>query len=93
MYLLTKFGGHRFHRNEHFKFYINSAWIPWKKLSSPPRSAILRDFLNQEYRFTIPKTRRQLAEKREEEEEQEEKDHWVLQCVMRFTQTQLVIQL
>ena len=30
--------------------------IPLKKLNSPPRSAILRDFLNQENRFTIPDT-------------------------------------
>ena len=30
--------------------------IPQKKLNSPPRSAILRDFLNQENRFTIPDT-------------------------------------
>ena len=29
----------------------------------------------------------EIAEKREEEEEQEEKDHWLLQCVMCFTQT------
>ena len=28
-------------------------WLPRKKLKSPPRSAIWRDFQNQEYRFTI----------------------------------------
>ena len=49
---------------------------------------ILRYFLNQEYRFTIPKSRKQLAETREEEEEKE-KEQRHLQSVMRFTQTQL----
>ena len=39
-------------------------------------------FQNQKYRFTIPKSRTRLAEKREEEE------HRQLYSVLRFTQTQ-----
>ena len=55
-----------------------------KKLDSLPRSAILKDFQCQEYRFTIPKSRTRLAEKREE------KEHMQLQGLLRFTQTQRV---
>ena len=36
-------------------------------------------------RFTIPKSRIQLAEKREEEEEEEEEEDMQLQSVLRFT--------
>ena len=46
-------------------------------MNSPPRPAILRDFQNQEYQFTIPKSRTRLAEKREEGEE----EHKQLQSV------------
>ena len=55
-----------------------------QNLTSPPRSAILRNWQNQEYRFTIPKPRTWLAEKREEEEEESRQ----LQSVMRITRTQ-----
>ena len=58
--------------------------MPWKKLNSPPRTTILRNFKNQEYRFIIPKSRIRLAEKREEEED----EHRQLRSVLRFTQTQ-----
>ena len=34
-----------------------------EKQNSPPRSAILRNFQNQEYQFTIPKSQKRLAEK------------------------------
>ena len=34
-----------------------------EKLNSPPLPAILRDFQNQEYRFTIPKSWTRLAKK------------------------------
>ena len=47
-------------------------------LNSPPRSAILPGFENQEYRFTISKSRIRLVEKQEEEEE-----HTQLQSVLR----------
>ena len=56
--------------------------IPMKKLNSPPRSAILRDFQNQEYRFTIPKFLTRLAKKQEKEGEKEYKQ---LQNVMPLT--------
>ena len=56
--------------------------IPMKKLNSLPRSAILRDFQNQEYRFTIPKFLTRLAEKQEKEGEKEYKQ---LQNVMPLT--------
>ena len=45
MYLLAKFGGHK------------SSVLTWKKLNSPPRSAILRHFQNQEYGLTVRKSR------------------------------------
>ena len=48
-------------------------------------TAILIDFQNHEYRFTVPKSRTRLAEKPAEEVEQE---HRQLQRVIRFTQTQ-----
>ena len=38
-------------------------WIPWKRLNSPPRSAILRYLKIQKYRFTIPKSGIRLTEK------------------------------
>ena len=53
-----------------------------EKLNSPSRFAILRDFKNQEYQFTIPKTRIRLTEKREERE----KENMQLQSAMRFAQ-------
>ena len=69
-------------------------WAPWKNMNSPPRSAKLTGFQNQEYRLTIPNSQTRLAEKREEEEEEEEgeeeeeEQHRQLQSIMRFTQTQ-----
>ena len=36
---------------------------PWKKMNSPPWFALLRDFQNQEYRFTFLKSRTRLVEK------------------------------
>ena len=56
--MLAKFGGHRFYGNGDV-----ISRIPWKKLNSLPRTVILREFQNQEYRFTIPKSRTKLAEK------------------------------
>ena len=56
--------------------------IPRKKLNSPPRSTILKYFQNQEYHFSIPIFRTQLAEKQEEEEE----EHKELQNVLSFKQ-------
>ena len=58
-----------------------------KTLNSPPRSALLRYLLNQEYRFTIPKSRIQLTE-RQEEERNEEEEQRQLQNAMGFTQMQ-----
>ena len=49
------------------------AWIPWKKLNSITK-------------FTMPKSRTRLAEKRKEEEREQE-EHKKLQSVMCFTQT------
>ena len=46
-------------------------------------TAILRDFQNHEYRFTVPKSRARLAEKPAEGEQ----EHRQLQRVIRFTQT------
>ena len=46
-------------------------WIPWENLKSTPRSVILRDFQNQEYRFTILKSRQLQAEKKEKGDEEE----------------------
>ena len=46
--------------------------LTWKKLNSPPRSAILRDFQNQEYRLIIPKSLTRVAEKLEEKEEEKQ---------------------
>ena len=62
-------------------------------MNSPPRSAKLTGFQNQEYRLTIPNSQTRLAEKREEEEEEEEGEEEEeqprqLQSIMRFTQTQ-----
>ena len=86
---LAKFGGHKHQSLIEMEISILISiltWAPWKKLNSPPRSAILGDFQNQDYRFTIPKSRIRLAEKREEEEE----EHRQQQSVMRFKQTQKV---
>ena len=55
-------------------------------LNSPPQSAILPDFLNQEHRFTIPKSQISQAEKQEGDEYRQ----W--QSVLHFTQTQKVQQ-
>ena len=62
--------------------------ITAKKLNSSPRSAILGDFQNQEYRFTIPKSRTRLAKKRGKREE----DQRQLESVMRFRQSQLSLK-
>ena len=83
MYLPAKFGGHRSYGNGDINSYIIT-WTPWKKLNSLPQSAILRDFKNQEYRFTILKSRTRLAEKDDEEGE----EHRKLQSVLHFKQTQ-----
>ena len=56
-----------------------------KKLKSPSWSAILGNFQNQEYRFTIPKSRTRLAEKRKEGKKVERRQ---LQSVIRFMQMQ-----
>ena len=66
MDLLLEFDGHWFSGNGDTNSYIN---FYMKKLNSPPRSAILRDFQNLEYWFAIPKPRTRLAEKREGNEE------------------------
>ena len=58
-----------------------------KKWNSSPWSAILRDFQNQEYLITIPKSRTRLVKKLKEEKEEERRQ---LQCVMCFTQTQKI---
>ena len=60
-------------------------WIPWKKQNSPPLSSILRDFQNQEYRFTIQKSRIRPAKKWKEGQEEE---HRQSQSVVCFTQMQ-----
>ena len=52
-----------------------------KKLNLPLRSAILIDFQNQGYRFTVPKPQRSGEEKKEGGERQ-------LQSVIRYKQTQ-----
>ena len=56
--------------------------IPQKKLNSPPRSVILEDFQNQEYRFTIPKFLIRLAENQGKEGDEE---HRQLENVMHLT--------
>ena len=60
-------------------------WIAWKKQNSPPLSSILRDFQNQEYRFTIQKSRIRPAKKWKEGQEEE---HRQSQSVACFTQMQ-----
>ena len=40
--------------------------IQWKKLNYSPQTNIIRDLQNQEYRFTIPKSRIWLVKKQEE---------------------------
>ena len=62
--------------------------IPHKKLNSPPRSVILGDFQNQEYRFTIPKFLTRLAANEEKEGDEE---HRQLQNVMRLTVGDLLV--
>ena len=62
--------------------------IPQKKLNSSPRSVILGDFQNQEYRFTIPKFLTRLAENQEKEGDEE---HRQLQNVMRLTVGDLLV--
>ena len=59
MYLLSKFGGTGY-TNSYLNYYINTS----KKANSPPRYAILKDFQNQENRFTIPKFKTRLGKKR-----------------------------
>ena len=44
--------------------------IPRKKRNSLPRSTILRDFQNQEYRFTIPKYWARPVEKQQQQQQQ-----------------------
>ena len=51
-------------------------------MNSVPQSAILKDFQNQEYRFTIPKSRTWHAEEQEEWEEEKQA------IAKRYTQTQ-----
>ena len=53
-----------------------------KKLNLLLRSAILIDFQNQGYRFTVPKPQRSGEEKKEEGGERQ------LQSVIRYKQTQ-----
>ena len=80
MYLVAKFGGHGSYGNGNINSYINF-YTSQKKLNSPPLSAILRDFQNQEYQFPILKPRIWMAEKQIEEK------HMQLKSAMRFTQT------
>ena len=53
-----------------------------RKSYLPPQSARLRDFQNQEYRFSIPKSKRRRQKNQEEEHSQS-------QSVMRFTQMEV----
>ena len=79
MYLPAKFGSHRFYRNSDISSYINSFNTyknNFEKLNSVPRSAILRNFQNQEYQCTIRKARTRMVE---------EEEHRQWQSVTRFT--------
>ena len=76
MYLLAKFGSNRSYGDGDTNSYIIK--------NSPSRPAILGDFQNQEYRFTIPKSLTWLAEKQEKEEYRQ------LQSAIRLAQTQCV---
>ena len=85
MYLFAKFGGHNSYENEDINSYVNSYMTTSEKARLTASICILWRFQNQEYQFTIPKSRTWLAEK---EQQKEEKDHWQLQSVMNFRQTQ-----
>ena len=58
MYLLAKFDVHGSYENVDINSYINFYMINSERAKRTARSPILRDFQNQEYRFTIPKTGR-----------------------------------
>ena len=58
MYLLAKFGGYRSHGNVDINSHINFDMIASEIAKCTTRSPKLRDFQNQEYRFTIPKADR-----------------------------------
>ena len=80
------FGSHRSYDengdiNSYISCYINSL----EKAEHATSVRRIKRSLNQEHRFAISKSRKQLAEKREEGGEQEE--HRQLQCILRFTQT------
>ena len=78
---IAKFGDLRSYRdgdiNSDIKSYVDT-------FGKAERTAILRDFQNQEYRFPIPKSLIRQTEK----QEKEDKEHWQLQSFSRFTQTQ-----
>ena len=86
MYLVAKFGGHRSYGNGDTNSYINSYTNTPKKLNSPPRSVMLIDFQNHEYRFTIRKTCTRLVERQQQQQQQQQQRQ--LQSVIRFTQKQ-----
>ena len=61
-------------------------WIPQKILSWLPRSIILRQFQNNEYRFPFPKSHTLLAEKQQEEHRQLQSVMCLLNTTTRRTQ-------
>ena len=79
------FGSHRSYENGDINSNISCYIDSLKKAEHATLVLRIERFLNQEHRFEISKSRKQLAEKREEGGEQEE--HRQLQCILRFTQT------
>ena len=78
-------GGSRSYGNEDINFYTNSYMNTSEKVEL---TASICHIDNQEYRFTNPKCRTRLVEKRKTEDKGEE-DHRQLQSVMCFMQTHL----
>ena len=78
------FGSHRSYENGDINSYISSYINSLKKAEHAILVLHIERFLNQEHRFAISKSPKQLAEKREEGGE--EKEHGQLQCILRFTQ-------
>ena len=81
MYLLAKFDDHRSYRNRDINFYIKSYMDIMEPAELTASIRHFARFLDQEYRFTIPKSWMLLVEKKQE------KEHRQLESLLCFTQT------
>ena len=71
MYLLFKFGDHKYDRLGDINCYIKSFMVTSEKAElTAPLSAISQDFQNKNTNFRIQKSRIRLEEKQEEGEEE-----------------------